>query len=245
MWWQMIISYLHKFVFIKTRKTAGSSMEIALATHAGADDIVTPLGFNEELERYAYSPQALPRNFFQDRKAEAAFIDAIREGNKPQLKQIYRLQRQRGKSSVTARHGSATAALKITGPEFWAGAYKFAVERHPYEKAVSLAWFERHGRRFDDVLEEVLRRDRYRNFDIYAAEGKPLVDFVVRYEHLDEDLRKVEWALGGLPIRARLPHVNSHQRQDRRPAADILSGAQKRAVQETCREEFELLSYPT
>lgn len=37
----MIVSHLHRFVFIKTRKTAGSSIEAALAPYLGPDDIVT------------------------------------------------------------------------------------------------------------------------------------------------------------------------------------------------------------
>ncbi|MBV8798621.1 MAG: hypothetical protein JOY77_09675 [Alphaproteobacteria bacterium] len=239
----MIISYLHKFVFIKTRKTAGSSMEIALASHAGPDDIVTPLGFAEELERYQCAPEALPRNFFKDKNAEAAFTEAIRAGDKRRMKDVYRHQMKYGAGRAAARHGSAAGAREITGPAFWDSAFKFTIERHPYEKAVSLAWFERHGRPFEEVLEEVLKGDRYRNFDIYSAEGKPIVDFILRYEHLDEDLQRVEQALGGLAILSRLPRANSRQRRDRRPAAEVLTDAQKRVVQDTCREEFELMGY--
>jgi len=37
----MIISHKHKFIFFKTRKTAGSSLQVALAQHCGPDDIIT------------------------------------------------------------------------------------------------------------------------------------------------------------------------------------------------------------
>lgn len=40
----MIASYKCNFIFIKTRKTAGTSVELALGEHCGPDDIITPIG---------------------------------------------------------------------------------------------------------------------------------------------------------------------------------------------------------
>lgn len=37
----MIVSHRHKFIFFKTRKTAGSSLQVALAEHCGPNDIIT------------------------------------------------------------------------------------------------------------------------------------------------------------------------------------------------------------
>jgi hypothetical protein len=37
----MIISHKHKFIFFKTRKTAGSSIQVTLANHCGENDIIT------------------------------------------------------------------------------------------------------------------------------------------------------------------------------------------------------------
>ncbi len=40
----MIISHTHKFIFIKSWKTAGTSIEAALSEYCSGEDIVTPLG---------------------------------------------------------------------------------------------------------------------------------------------------------------------------------------------------------
>jgi hypothetical protein len=40
----MIISHSHKFIFVKSAKTAGTSLESALSHSCSGDDIVTPLG---------------------------------------------------------------------------------------------------------------------------------------------------------------------------------------------------------
>lgn len=44
----MIVSDRYGFVFLKTRKTAGTSIEIALRQFAGPDDVFTPLGRGDE-----------------------------------------------------------------------------------------------------------------------------------------------------------------------------------------------------
>lgn len=39
----MILSYAHRFIFLKVPKTAGTSVEIVLSQLAGPDAIVTPV----------------------------------------------------------------------------------------------------------------------------------------------------------------------------------------------------------
>ena len=114
----MIISYSHNFVFIKTRKTAGSSLETVLAGYAGPEDIVTPLGFSEEIERFQTHPDAFPRNFAGDRNLEEKFRSAVRAENKREMKAV--LQQVKGDSSPVAnlrRHGGALQAKNFLGKE--------------------------------------------------------------------------------------------------------------------------------
>jgi len=44
----MIASFSRRFVFLKTRKTAGTSVELALSSACGPEDIVTPISLEDE-----------------------------------------------------------------------------------------------------------------------------------------------------------------------------------------------------
>ena len=56
----MIISHKYKFIFIKTRKTAGSSIEYNLSNYLGDDDVITPLDGIPKAKKH------LSKNYFVD-----------------------------------------------------------------------------------------------------------------------------------------------------------------------------------
>ncbi|MEM6484044.1 MAG: sulfotransferase family 2 domain-containing protein [Pseudomonadota bacterium] len=52
----MVISHRHKFIFVKTAKTAGTSVEVVLSQICGEEDVVTPFGIEEHGH--------VPRNYY-------------------------------------------------------------------------------------------------------------------------------------------------------------------------------------
>jgi len=58
----MIISRKYKFIFLKTNKTAGTSIEIALSKLCGDKDIITPITPEDEMIRYKLNYRG-PQNF--------------------------------------------------------------------------------------------------------------------------------------------------------------------------------------
>jgi hypothetical protein len=152
-------------------------------------------------------------------------------------------------------HLTAEEIKKIVPAEFWDGAFKFASERHPYEKAVSLAYFqlgkqqrrrqkdqERAAIRFARVLERVVNEGEYQGYQYYTIDGLVVADAFIRLESFRADFALIAKQLG-VAVPQELPRRKADYRLDNRPAREVLSGEQKRTVFEKCREEFELLGY--
>src|SRR4029078_3843048 len=54
---RMIISHEHKFIFLKTKKTAGNAIEAALSELCGPDCVITPYREESEEDRKGRPPQ--------------------------------------------------------------------------------------------------------------------------------------------------------------------------------------------
>jgi hypothetical protein len=238
----MIASFRHGFVFIKSKKTGGSTAECALAPLCGAEDIVTPAGFDEAIQ-----PGGEARNFTADPAVQALYDRTLAHGDDPDFAVFLDIDRRCRAAGDCHTHMTAQEVRAKLDPGFWASAFKFSIERHPYEKAVSQAWFSwaRQGRPDGDFaafLDEQVRKGPYANGRFYRIEGRPVLDRVLRYERLDEELREVAGRFG-LALPEPLPRIKGGFRADRRPAAEVLSDDQKAAIYERCRDEFELMGY--
>ena len=67
----MILSHRYRFIFLKTGKTAGTSIEIALSEYCGAKDIITPIKPEDELTRRSLGFRG-PQNYLDPDVAGAA-----------------------------------------------------------------------------------------------------------------------------------------------------------------------------
>ncbi|MBV9570719.1 MAG: sulfotransferase family 2 domain-containing protein [Alphaproteobacteria bacterium] len=240
----MIVSYEHNYIFIKTRKTAGTSLEIALSTHTGDADVITPVSATDELTR-AENPRArLPQNFSADPKLEHAYREAVRSGKENHIKK-FQSRDLKGKYIFRNHMPLAEIRSKLNS-EFFARAFKFTIERHPFDRMISLAYWKQRNDNSIEIsrkIDQLLSERRLNNIEFYTLDGKVAVDYVVRYENLREGLDAIGSRIGGPDLWDALPRTKHTHRADHRPAAEILSSHQKKRIVRQCRQEFELFGY--
>jgi hypothetical protein len=191
----MIVSHRHRFIFIKTQKVAGTSVEIALSKFLGPEDVVTPIvdPADEALRRRL--GVCGPQNY------RATLRDLFREGMSLSGEgRNYARQIIGGKwPQRYFNHIGAEAIRAAVGEKVWTEYFKFTIERNPFDKAVS-AFFYYGRRRVPDLQFRAFvlsgEAERVSDFDKYALRGLPAMDFVARYETLASDLDQVGNRLG-------------------------------------------------
>ena len=212
----MIVSYSRNFIFIKTFKAAGTTIEAVLASGCGPNDIIT------KAEGDTYPGSDIP------------------------ISGRVGLDKRHKNSRGFLTHMNAAKVRPKLDPGFWDNALKLTAERHPYEKAVSQAFFRLKRKppneSFEQFLDGVIDKGQYADFPMWSIDGKPVIDEFIRQENLEADLSRVCTQLG-FAMPDELPRLKSRMRTDRRPAREILSDEQKRKIYDTCREDFEILGY--
>lgn len=222
----MIVSHEHKFIFLKTRKTAGTSIEVMLGGLIEPGAIVTPIT--------PPNPGHRPRN-------HERFYNPVTHASdlrKPRV-MVRKFMRRR----AFFNHMTATQARARLGRRVWDGYFKFCFERDPWDKTVS--WFYWLNRQKESGLsfdEYVLTRPLPSDFDQYSIDGSLAVDFVGKFEHLAADLRTVLARLD-LPVDGALPEEKVGVRPEAAGVADLFDEALDRRVATVFHREIEAFGY--
>lgn len=167
----MIISHKHKFIFIKTKKTAGTSMEIALSKICGDDDIITSIGPVDEKVRRAYAQRSAQNDRIPfDKLDRVEVLDNLCKGKIPRFK----------------NHMPCRTIKKLVSREIWDTYYKFTIERNPFDKIVSLYYWKGGDKEFNSIYEFLIGGglSRFESYDMYAINGIVAVDKVYKYENI-------------------------------------------------------------
>jgi len=229
----MILSHRYKFIFIKTRKTAGTSIEVYLSQFTGANDVVTPISSSSDDHH--------PQNY------RGLFNPFIELTNK-NLDTLSRLRALRD-FIIVRRFYNHIPAFRVRSridPEIWNTYFKFCVERNPWEKTLSHYYFKKYSKHENYTFAKYLTRKNFcLNYPLYMDEsGKEIiVDRVLRYENLDLELTDVFTQLG-IPFTGRLNvREKTSQRKIRQPYWEVLTQEQIDILTDVFTKEINLHGY--
>jgi hypothetical protein len=227
----VIISHRHRFIFLKTRKTAGTSVEIALSRICGDDDVITAISPEDEPARREFAGRGAQNENVPWRHAGAV----LRTTNwkRPRRPAYY-------------NHMPAALAQSSMDESVWHEYFTFSIERNPFDRLISMYWWQTRKHESDrtrPTFDTWLARARYTtNWPIYAIDGTVAADFVIRYESLSEGLAQVSSRIGE-EITMPEYRAKARYRTDRRPPEEFLTTEAIARISDLCRDEIRHFGY--
>ena len=170
----MIISHKLKIIYIKLRKVAGTSFEVALSRYCGADDILTPMEAKNAKPRYPGYSGARNYQMFDIKK------------------RIAHLGLEEIKPIISAEvFNNYLKIATIRNP------YQTAISWYFWRKrGRKLAVIEEDFINFMATELSHRRNIFLKDYDSIHIKGKLVVDFILIYEHLARDTKQLEMKIG-------------------------------------------------
>lgn len=205
----MILSHDWRFIFLKTRKTAGTSVEIALSRICGPLDVLTPISPVDQALRFQDSG-ALPRNYLLGGTPAPPERAGMQQHFAQQLNSYQ-------PSARLFNHITAAQVRPLVGARIWQTYFRFTIERDPFQRLESqYFWrmqFQDQPVEFSRWLRSGVPRDT-RNAAVYFDGDTLGVDFVADHARLSEDIALLAETMGW-PDPGDLPRAKSHTRRGR------------------------------
>lgn len=166
----MIVNHKYKYIFVKTTKTAGTSMEIALSRSCDSDDIVTPFGApDDNTYRESLNGYQNPCNYEQYDLEEHSRASVIAQ-------------------SIPRRWWDTYTKIAILRDPV-----DYTISRYYWDNRSKLP------RGIAPTIDEWVRNDSrkiWHNWRIHTIGNEPAMDFYIIYDRLAEDASILSNMLG-------------------------------------------------
>lgn len=211
----MVISHAHKFIFMHSRKCAGSTTEVMLNKHLGPDDIqigswVETINAGGKVNRRAVIDTALsPSGWHVLAKAIASC--SLRR-KKLVYSEVLNASIKKKYTTYFGPNASCPTAASVMNfnPEIWREYFKFAFVRNPFDFEVSdyfwrikrlkkpLGFREFLKRKLDKCVDDPEKVVPFpvTNWPIYTISNSIAVDYVARFEDLKSEVKTIGDCVG-------------------------------------------------
>ena len=247
----MILSEKYKFLFIKGKKIAGTSLEVLLSGVCGSKDIITPITPIDEMNRLLTGSRTA-QNYGEDSKENRQYMSMLKYGPSELLCNDHI------PNGTYYNHMSLCEVLDLYGdiPTDWT---IFAFERCPYRKIISFANmqlnftnYQRTGMKMTSTMADLKYHlnkvidDRsilnVKNIDLYKDRAGRVRTEIFHFENLKEDVKTLMSRLS-INTYPRLEHFKEGMQSNNIDLLDIFSQKQINTINELFSDEFECFGY--
>jgi hypothetical protein len=211
----MLVSHTHKFIYLKTKKTGGTSVEAYLEQFCLPPNVDNVGGHNREETISEYGIVG-GRNYGRSIKNDTYY-----------------------------NHMPAQELKDLLGSDTWNNYRKFCVIRNPWDRMVSKFWWtlqsqllKYEDKPFSEIREYfewwIENKPRWLadDIEVFTIEGKVIVDDVIRYEELDKELARICNQMGESYLKEDLPKYKAGVRKRSDPYQDYYSNPKTKAIVE-------------
>jgi len=171
----MIISHKYKFIFIKTRKTAGTTIEYNISKYLGKNDIIPP----------SNQSNYLSQNYIYDTK----FSKFLKKVNLNKISKKF--------ENKFSEHEHTFSLKKKISKNYFDNYFKFCVEREPVDKCISYYFMRKNSstsstEKQNMTWDDFVQKKRFPvDSNMYSYANKLLVDKIIKYENLENELTEI------------------------------------------------------
>lgn len=211
----MILNHKYKFIFIKTKKTASTSLEIVLSKLCGKKDIITPVSeitWTGKIRRFEKNTEEDLRNKIQTLKPQNFKGGLIFEllfllkqffhfySKKIFISLFFNTENKVFKAKRRYKydqHMEIAELKKYLSNDVFKNYLKFAVVRNPYDQIISDFYDQSYRpehikyKNFDEFLDKRAKYFFYKNKRKFTIDNKIMLDDVIKYESLEFDLKRI------------------------------------------------------
>lgn len=227
----MIVSHRYRFIFVKTHKTAGSSLEMSIGPLCGDSDIISHMETNLD--------SGVPRNYGPE-----GTLGELYSRHKLIRKMIPRHSPRLG--AYYYEHMPAWRIRELVGDNVWNSYFKFCVERNPWDKVVSYYLWKVYGQQRKMLpFEQWIARKTHRlptDADLYFEGDTCLMDKVYEFKQLDDMIADLKTHTG-IDIPTPLPREKTDIKTDRQPYQSYYNDDTRERIAELFAREIALMGY--
>lgn len=234
-----LVSHRYKFIYMKTKKTAGSSIwafmrPYCLSPEEQSSAIVQQQDITYHAKSSAYG-------------IHSNMLKGNRTVNQPRpIKRLFRVP------YIWGTHKNARDIRQDLGHKMFNEYLKFCVVRNPWDRAIS-QWHWRqkkansHTPLTSSTLQSFIQKELKTGYglsEVYAIRKKATCDFYIRYENIEQDLEKVIRSLGITSYNIdTLPKLKSGVRASTKHYQQYYTPKTKALIEKLYRSEIEQFEY--